>query len=81
MLVFSLWGAALLWDGRVTSAYLILGVIVFSLSFPGTSQIRVSVWRMLFNIFFSWTWMAGLLLLIGFLTGYTEAFSAKAIGH
>lgn len=81
ILVFSLWGLALLLDGRITSAHLVLGMIVFSLSFPGTSQLRLSVWRMLFNILFNWTWVAGLLILIGFLTGYAVAFSGEVIGH
>ena len=81
MLVFTLWGLALYWDGRVTSAHLILGMIVFSLSFPGTSQLRLSVSRMLFNIIFNWIWVAGLLVVIGFLTGYVVAFSGKVIGH
>jgi putative colanic acid biosynthesis UDP-glucose lipid carrier transferase len=81
ILIFSLWGLALLLEGGITSAYLILGMIVFSLSFPGTSQLRLSVWRMLFNILFNWTWVAGLLILIGFLTGYAVAFSGEVIGH
>lgn len=81
ILVFTLWGLALYREGRVTPAHLILGMIVFSLSFPGTSQLRLSVWRVLFNICLNWIWIAGLLLLIGFLTGYGQAFSVQVIGH
>jgi putative colanic acid biosynthesis UDP-glucose lipid carrier transferase len=81
ILVFTLWGLALYWDGRLTSAHLILGMIVFSLSFPGTSQLRLSVWRMVFNISVNWLWIAGLLLLIGFSTAYLDAFSGRVIGH
>jgi putative colanic acid biosynthesis UDP-glucose lipid carrier transferase len=81
ILVFTLWGLALYGTGRVTPAHLILGLIVFSLSFPGTSQLRLSVWRMLFNILLNWVWIAGLLLLIGFLTGYGRTFSGQVIGH
>ena len=81
LLVFSLWGLSLYWNARLTSAYLILGVIVFSLSFPGASQLRMSVTRMIFNICFNWAWIAGLLLLIGFSTAYINAFSLKVIGH
>ncbi len=81
ILVVSLWGGALYRDGRVSSAYLILGVLVFSLSFPGASQLRMSVMRMVFNICFNWIWIAGLLLMIGFLTNYAKAFSVNVIGH
>ncbi len=79
--VFSLWGLALYVSGRLSSAYMILGVIVFSLSFPGTSQLRMSVMRMIFNICFNWIWIAGLLLVIGYSTGYVNYFSPNVIGH
>jgi putative colanic acid biosynthesis UDP-glucose lipid carrier transferase len=81
ILVCTLWGLAFFWVGRVTPAYLILGVIVFSLSFPGTSQLRLSFFRMVFNILFHWAWVVGLLLLIGFLTGYVNVFSKSVIGY
>jgi putative colanic acid biosynthesis UDP-glucose lipid carrier transferase len=81
ILVSTLWCLAFYWDGRLTSAYLILGVIVFSLSFPGASELRVSVLRMIFNISFNWAWMVGLVLLIGFSTGYIAVFSTSVIGH
>ena len=81
ILVGTLWGLALYWDGRMTPACLILGVIVFSLSFPGDSQLRLSVARMVFNISFHWAWIVGLLLLIGFSTGYVNAFSRSVIGE
>ena len=79
--VLTLWLLALYRDGRVTPAHLILGLIVFSLSFPGTSQLRLSFWRMLFNILLNWVWIAGLLVLIGFLTGYIQTFSGQVIAH
>jgi putative colanic acid biosynthesis UDP-glucose lipid carrier transferase len=81
ILVCTLWGLAFFWVGRVTPSYLILGVIVFSLSFPGTSQLRLSFFRMVFNILFHWAWVVGLLLLIGFLTGYVNVFSKSVIGY
>ncbi len=81
ILVCTLWGLAFYWGGRVTPAYLILGVIVFSLSFPGASQLRLSFFRMVFNILFHWAWVVGLLLLIGVLTGYINAFSESVIGY
>jgi putative colanic acid biosynthesis UDP-glucose lipid carrier transferase len=81
ILVLSLWGLTLQAEGSVPPAYLILGVIVFSLSFPGSSQLRVSVWRMLFNISFNWAWIAGLILLTGWTTGYVRAFSPTVLGH
>jgi putative colanic acid biosynthesis UDP-glucose lipid carrier transferase len=81
ILVLSLWALAYHFEGTVAPAYLILSVIVFSLSFPGTSQLRLPLWRLLFNIGFHWAWVAGLLLLIGFSTDYYQTFSIAVIGH
>ena len=74
VLVFSLWGLAFYFENSVDPAYLILSVIVFSLTFPGTSQLRVPISKVLFNIAFQWLWIAGLLLLAGFATEYFYRF-------
>ena len=81
ILVLTLWVLAIYWNGHMTSAYLIVGVIVFSLSFPGAPQLRMPAKRMVFNIFINWIWVAGLLLTIGFSTGYIKTFSMNVVGH
>lgn len=79
VLVFSLWGLALFFEGSVRPAYLILSVIVFSLTFPGTSQLRLPVWKVFSKIAFHWIWIAGLLLLTGFATEYFYKFSMTVL--
>ena len=79
ILVLSLWALALLDSDTLAPAYLMLGVIVFALSFPGASQLRLSTGRMVFNILFNWAWIASLLLLVGWTTHYLQAFSPKVI--
>lgn len=81
VLVFSLWALAFYFEGSVRPAYLILSVIVFSLTFPGTSQLRLPVWKVLSKIAFHWLWIAGLLLLTGFATEYFYKFSMTVLGH
>ncbi|MES2978500.1 MAG: undecaprenyl-phosphate glucose phosphotransferase [Pseudomonadota bacterium] len=81
ILVFTLWSLAYYFEGTVQPAYLILSVIVFSLSFPGTSQLRVPTWKMVFNILFNWAWIAGLLLVIGVATAYFYEFRFSVIGN
>ena len=66
VLVFSLWGLAFYFEDSVSPSYLALSIIVFSLAFPGSSQLRVPVWRVMFNIAFQWLWIAGLLILTGY---------------
>ncbi|WP_431097441.1 undecaprenyl-phosphate glucose phosphotransferase [Polaromonas aquatica] len=81
VLVFSLWALAFYFEGSVRPAYLILSVIVFSLTFPGTSQLRLPVWKVISKIAFHWLWIAGLLLLTGFATEYFYKFSMTVLGH
>jgi putative colanic acid biosynthesis UDP-glucose lipid carrier transferase len=81
VLVLSLWLLSIYSNGRVSSADLVLGVIVFSLAFPGASLLGLSAKRMIFNLYFNWLWIAGLLLVIGFSTGYVKEFSSHVLGH
>ena len=79
--VFSLWALAFYFEGAVNPGYLILSVIVFSLTFPGTSQLRLPIRKLLFNVAFQWVWIAGLLLLTGLATGYFYDFSMRVLGN
>jgi putative colanic acid biosynthesis UDP-glucose lipid carrier transferase len=65
---------AFYFEGSIKPPYLILSVVVFSLTFPGASRLRLSVERMIFNILFHWFWIAGLLILVGFATDYLFRF-------
>ncbi|MGH8820307.1 MAG: undecaprenyl-phosphate glucose phosphotransferase, partial [Rhodoferax sp.] len=80
VLVFSLWVLALHFESTVRPAYLILSLIVFSLTFPGSSQLRLPIGRVLFNIVFQWLWVAGVLLLTGYATQYLFDFSRAVVG-
>ena len=80
-LVFSLYALVFYFENTISPAYLILSVIVFSLTFPGTSEFRVSVIRLIFNILFKWLWVAGLLLLAGFTTEYLYTFPKAVISN
>jgi putative colanic acid biosysnthesis UDP-glucose lipid carrier transferase len=81
VLVFSLWALTFHFENSVRPPYLILSIIVFSLTFPGTSKLRLPLWKALFNIIFHWIWIAGLLLLTGFVTEYFYRFSTAVIGN
>jgi putative colanic acid biosynthesis UDP-glucose lipid carrier transferase len=79
VLVASLWALALWFEGELAPPYLILSVIVFSITFPGTSRLQLSLPRVATDIVFNWLWIAGLLLLTGFATRYLREFSNDAI--
>jgi len=81
ILVFSLWALAFYFQGSVRPPYLILSVIVFSLTFPTASRFRLSLNKLIFSIVFNWVWIASLLLLVGYATEYLFRFPVRVIGH
>lgn len=78
-LVLTLWCVALIVEGDLAPAYLILSIIAFSLTFPGTSRLQRPLIRMAADIAFGWAWIAGLLLLTGFATRYIREVSDAAV--
>lgn len=78
-LVFSLWGLAWHFEGEVLPAYLILSILVFALSYPGQALLQSSRFAMLADIAVNWLWIAGLLFITGWATGYIREFSPKVL--
>lgn len=79
ILTISLWCVSISFEGELLPPYLILAVIVFSITFPGASRLQVSVKRLIFDVLYSWFWVALLLLFLGFATGYIAEFSSQAL--
>jgi putative colanic acid biosynthesis UDP-glucose lipid carrier transferase len=78
-LALSLWVVSTSIEGHLLPAYLILGVITFSITFPGTSRLQFSVKRLIFDVLYSWFWIALLLFFLGFTTGYLAEFSSQVL--
>lgn len=79
--VFSLWLLAYYFEGAVHPHYLILSIIIFSLTFPGTTRLRLSIKRMIFSVLYNWILVVGLLLIVGLVTEYIYKFSVPVIGN
>ncbi|MRR49934.1 MAG: undecaprenyl-phosphate glucose phosphotransferase [Rhodocyclaceae bacterium] len=77
--IATLWGCGVYIEGELTPPYLILSVVIFSLTFPGTSRLTLPLWKLIRNIVFGWILMAGLLLFFGYASRYIKAFDAEAI--
>ncbi len=77
--VFSLWIVAILQEGGLEPAYLILSLIIFSLTFPSSSKITLPRFKALRNILVTWFILSGLLILFGFTTKYIYLFSKETI--
>jgi len=74
VLVFSLWIVALAIQGRMGRQEIILSLIVFSLTFPGSSRLTMPPWRMLRHVVLGWFAVSGLLLLFGYGSRYVDYF-------
>ena len=79
MLVLSLWGVAMYYEKTLPPSYLILSVIVFAMTFPGTTQMQSSLRKLVGQTIINWTVIAALLLATGIVTRYIREFSQSAI--
>jgi putative colanic acid biosynthesis UDP-glucose lipid carrier transferase len=79
VLIVTLFAAELFATGEIQPPYLLLGVIVFSLTFPGTSRISKSRRRVALGILGQWILIATLLALFGWGTRYFDSFDRGAM--
>ena len=79
VLVASLWGVAVRIEGELTPPYLVLSVILFSLTFPGPSRLSLPAWRMVRNVIAGWIIIAGLLVFFGYASRYIKLFDPEAV--
>lgn len=79
VLVVSLWVVALVIEGRLGGHNMILSLIVFSLTFPGSSRLTMPAWRLLRHIALGWLAISGLLLLFGYGSRYLEYFDRDVL--
>ena len=79
VLALSLGVISIRFEGELLSPYLILSVMAFAITYPGTSHLQSSVWRMIFGVIFSWILIASLLMLLGFITKDFDEFSKSAL--
>lgn len=64
---------------QIDRKYFILGVLMFSLTFPGDPFFRDNYSRIIRNNLIDWLPIAGMLLIFGYASGYIYPFSERAI--
>lgn len=79
ILAVSLWFVGYYIEGGLLPPYVVLSVIIFSITFPGTSRLLFPVWKAIADIFYNWIWIVSLLLFLGFATGYVTLFAESAL--
>ncbi|MFM9836149.1 MAG: undecaprenyl-phosphate glucose phosphotransferase [Methylophilaceae bacterium] len=72
--VVSLWVVSFTIEGALNPAYLILSIIIFSLSYPSSLKLELPFWESTQKILISWFLLTSLLLLLGVATGYIKNF-------
>ena len=78
-LIASLWAVTFYYEDELLPAYLLLSVIVFALTFPSEYRLEKSFASSTLDILLNWIWIAGILWLMGFSTGYYREFSRHAL--
>jgi putative colanic acid biosynthesis UDP-glucose lipid carrier transferase len=79
VLVGSLWGVALAVEGRLAGSYMLLAVVVFSLTFPCEARLAQPKGRVIVDILSGWLLLAGLLALFGYVSGYLDYFDRETL--
>lgn len=70
IIVLTLWGIAIWVDSELNPMYLIVSVIVFSLTFPGNTKINVAPFKIIRNILVSWLITASIVIAFSFATNH-----------
>jgi putative colanic acid biosynthesis UDP-glucose lipid carrier transferase len=79
LLPLSLWTIVLYFQGQVEPQDVILGVVVFAMTFPGPARLSQSPLRAVRNILAGWIALAGLLAVFGYASGYLDYFDLHAL--
>jgi putative colanic acid biosysnthesis UDP-glucose lipid carrier transferase len=80
-LIASLWALVLYFEVELSSPYLILGLVVFSMTFPGPSYLRASPARLVWRVTSGWLIMAGLLGLFGYAAHLLKHFDLYVLAN
>lgn len=78
-LVLSLWIAAIFTLGELTPPYLILSLLIFSLTLPGTIRLQASNLHVIRSILIEWALIASLFYFFGYASGYLEYFAPETM--
>jgi putative colanic acid biosynthesis UDP-glucose lipid carrier transferase len=73
--IFSLYILVLFKESELTPPYLILSLLMFAISFPGDSEIHLSIPSKIKHIWFDWIVKVGLLAFFGYASRYLDYFN------
>lgn len=78
-LVLSVWAVAYYMQGKLTTNYLILSLLIFSITLPGTVRLQMNNWQLIRSVMLGWLIVAPLLIAFGYASGLIFLFDRKAV--
>lgn len=79
LIIFMLFGLILLIEGRLSSHYIVLSIMVFALSFPGSWNNQGNIVKDMLATLSQWFLIVGILLFFGYATKYLLIFSSQVL--
>lgn len=79
LIIATLFFLAIYFEDKVTSPYVVLAIMIFALSFPGSWVKAKSLFEELTNTLGQWFLIIGILLFFGYATGYLNHFMKQVI--
>ena len=79
LMVMTLFCLAIYYEDQLTSQYVVLSIMLFSLSFPGSWVNSKSIKAELFDTIGQWFLILGILLFFGYTTGFLDHFPKDII--
>jgi putative colanic acid biosynthesis UDP-glucose lipid carrier transferase len=79
VLSVSLWVVTLVVDGFLAPRYVMLSVLVFSMTFPGSTHLTQPPFSVVRHILLGWCIVSGLLFLLGYASGYLRYFDLNLL--
>jgi putative colanic acid biosysnthesis UDP-glucose lipid carrier transferase len=79
LIIAMLYSLAIMIDGKLSSHYIVLSILAFTLSFPGSWRSAKNVTQDMLDIFRQWFLIVGILFFFGYATQYLYIFAPQVI--
>lgn len=79
LMISTLFYLAIYFEDKLTSQYVVLSIMLFALSFPGSWQKAKSLFEELSNTVGQWFVIVGILLFFGYATDYLNQFAQQVV--
>jgi putative colanic acid biosynthesis UDP-glucose lipid carrier transferase len=79
LMVMTLFSLAIYYEGELTSKYVVLCILMFAISFPGSWTNSKSLKSEIFDTFGQWFLVLAVLLVFGYLTRFLDSFPSNVI--